>query len=73
MFVDKLEKAGVYSVQVVDDHFHMDVVNDSDIVSEAEDTRTILVKYVNQLDNVVDKRQLETLMLTLYEEALNVE
>jgi len=73
MFVDKLEKAGVYNVQVVDDHFHMDTVDDDDIVSEAEDTRTILTKFVNNLDSVVDKKQLETLMLSLYEEALNVE
>lgn len=73
MFVDKLEKAGVYNVQVVDDHFHMDDINDDDIISEAEDTRTILVKYVNQLENVVDKNQLEGLMLSLYEEALSVE
>lgn len=73
MFVDKLEKAGVYGVQVVDDHFHMDNINDDDIVSEAEDTQTILTKYVRQLDNVVDKQKLEVLMLSLYQEALSVE
>ncbi len=73
MFVEKLEKAGVYSVQAVDDHFHMDTIEDSDIVNEAEDTRTILRKFVGQLDNVVDKDQLEKLMLSLYEEALDVE
>ena len=73
MFVDKLEKAGVYNVQVVDDHFHMDAIEDEEIVSEAEDTRTILTKFVNNIDSVVDKKQLEVLMLSLYEEALNVE
>ena len=72
MFVDKLEKAGVYNVQVVDDHFHMDSTDDSDIISEAEDTRTILTKYVNQMD-IVGKKKLETLMLSLYEEAMSVE
>lgn len=72
MFVDKLEKAGVYNVQVVDDHFHMDSTDDSDIISEAEDTRTILTKYVNQMD-IVGKKRLETLMLSLYEEAMSVE
>lgn len=73
MFVDKLEKAGVYNVQVVDDHFHLDSTDDSDIVSEAEDTRTILTKYVRQLDHTVDKQQLENVMISLYEEALNLE
>jgi hypothetical protein len=51
----------------------MDVANDDDIVSEAEDTQTILTKYVRQLDNVVDKQKLESLMLSLYQEALTVE
>ena len=73
MFVDKLEKAGVYNVQVVDDHFHMDMENDDDIISEAEDTLTILSKYVNQLDDSVDKQPLDTLMRELYQEALSVE
>jgi len=73
MFVEKLEKAGVYSVQAVDDHFHMDNIDDSDIINEAEDTRAILRKFISQLDNVVDKDQLEKLMLSLYEEALDVE
>ena len=73
MFVDKLEKAGVYNVQVVDDHFHMDVIDDSDITSDAEDTLTILTKFVNQIDSPVDKKQLESLMVSLYNEALTVE
>ena len=73
MFVDKLEKAGVYNVQVVDDHFHMDMENDDDIISEAEDTLTILSKYVNQLDDSVDKQPLDILMRELYQEALSVE
>ena len=73
MFVDKLEKAGVYNVQVVDDHFHMDIENDDDIISEAEDTLTILSKYVNQLDDSIDKQPLDTLMRELYQEALSVE
>lgn len=73
MFVDKLEKAGVYNVQVVDDHFHMDVASDSDITSEAEDTVTILTKYIRQLDGVSRKQRLEAFMLSLYNEALSIE
>ena len=73
MFVDKLEKAGVYSVQVVDDHFHMDTEADVDITSEAEDTLTILTKYVHQVDAGVDKTQLASVMMNLYNEALRVE
>lgn len=73
MFVDRLEKAGVYNVQVVDDHFHMDVANESELTSEAEDTLTILTKHIQQLDANVDKQQLTSLMISLYDEALSVE
>ena len=73
MFVDKLEKAGVYNVQVVDDHFHMDNIADDDITSEAEDTLSILTKNVQQLDDSIDKKQLEALLRDLYQEALSVE
>jgi DNA repair exonuclease SbcCD nuclease subunit len=73
MFVDRLEKAGVYSVQVVDDHFHMDAADDEDIISQAEDTRTILSKFVKQVDDSVNKQSLEKLVMSLYEEALSVE
>lgn len=73
MFIEKLEKAGVNDLQVVDDHFHMDVESEQDIISEAEDTITILTKFVRQLDDSVDKKRLENLMTSLYTEALSVE
>lgn len=73
LFVDRLEKAGAYNVQVVDDHFHMGDIADEDITSEVEDTKTMLSKYVEQVDHVVNKHQLETLLVSLYEEALNTE
>ncbi len=73
LFVDRLEKAGAYSVQVVDDHFHMGELADDEITSEVEDTKTMLSKYVEQVDSVVNKQHLESLMVSLYEEALNVE
>lgn len=73
MFIDKLEKAGVHNVQVVDDHFHMDNIEDDDITSETEDTIAILTRNIQQLDDSVDKKQLETLLRDLYQEALSVE
>ncbi len=73
LYVDKLEKAGAYNVQVVDDHFHMDTITDSEIVSEAESTLSILTKHIHHLDHVVDKHELEKVMVSLYEEALSVE
>lgn len=73
MFVDKLEKAGVIDMQVVEDHFHLDLEADDDIVNEAEDTLTILNKYVDQMQIQGDRQRLDNLIRTLYHEALTLE
>ena len=36
-----------------------DEISEEDLVSEAEDTLTILSKYINELDYSVDKKQLD--------------
>lgn len=71
--VDRLEKAGVVDLQVVEDHFNMDLEADDDIVNEAEDTITIFRKYIDTTDMTVDKAKLNNLIRNLYEEALNLE
>lgn len=73
MYVDKLEKAGVIDMQVVEDHFHLDLEADDDIVNEAEDTLTILNKYVDQMQIQGDRQRLDNLIRNLYHEALSVE
>jgi hypothetical protein len=73
MFIDKLEKAGVLDMQVVEDHFHLDLETDDDIVNEAEDTLTILNKYVDTMQIQGDRQRLDNLIRTLYHEALNVD
>lgn len=73
LLIDRLEKVGVADLQVVEDHFHLDLESDDDIVSQAEDTLTILKKYVDQVETNVDKQKLDGLMRELYREALSVE
>lgn len=73
VFVDRLQKAGVADLTVVDDHFNLDLTADDDIVNEAEDTLTILSKYVEGLTITADKKQVESLLRELYSEALSVE
>jgi len=72
MFIERLEKVNPIHVQVVEDHFHLDLEDDEDIVSEAEDTMTILHKYIGALDVSIDKTKLETTIKDLYSEALSV-
>ncbi|NBW58199.1 hypothetical protein EBR43_10570 [bacterium] len=73
ILIDRLEKANVADLQVVEDHFHLDLESDDDIISQAEDTLTILKKYVDQIDTSVDKVKLDHLMRDLYREALSIE
>ena len=73
MFVDKIEKAGVLDLQVVDDNLNLQLEDDGDIVNEAEDTVTVLSKVVEQVDSRVDKKVLYTFLSSLYTEALSVE
>ena len=73
MFVDKIEKAGVLDLQVVDDNLNLQLEDDDDIVNEAEDTLTVLSKVVDQVESRVDKKVLYTFLSSLYNEALSVE
>lgn len=73
LYIDKLEKAGVFDVQVVDDHLHADKVSDEEITLAGSDTLSIINHSINQLDESVDKSKLEILMRDLYTEALKVE
>lgn len=73
MYIDKLEKAGVLDLQIVEDHLNLNLEDDADIVNEAEDTLTILSKYVDQLDIKADKSRLDNLLRSLYNEALSME
>ena len=59
-------------VQVVQDHLHLDLEDDEDIIDEAEDTLTILNNYVDNLEIKNEKVDLQSLLRALYDEALQV-
>lgn len=72
--IDRVERAGVADLQVVEDHLHLDLEEDSSIISEAEDTITIIRKfsdqYVSNKDNVP---KLNKLLSDLYIEAMEIQ
>ena len=68
--LDKLHETSQLHVSVVDDHKHMDLMDDSDIEG-VEDTLTILEKYVDGLEIQGQKKPLLDLMTSLYNEALD--
>ena len=67
-------KANAHEVKIVEDFSDMqaDTVSD-DIVQYAEDTTTLLNKYIDELDIELDKDRLKGIMRGLYNEAQDLE
>jgi DNA repair exonuclease SbcCD nuclease subunit len=73
LFVNKIYEAAPSDVTIVDDHRNMNDIDTTDLANEAEDTLTILSKYVGNLETNVDKKDLDKLMHSLYNESLSSE
>ena len=71
--VDNLYKAGVGDLSIVEDFTDVALEDDQELVDQAEDTMTILSKYIDNLPLNVNNDKLKTLMRELYVEALNTE
>ena len=70
--VDKLYKEDVGDISVVENFDEDFLMGDENLIDEAEDTMTILSKYVNSL-NIDNKKELDMLMQSLYTESLSIE
>lgn len=73
MFMDNLLRYEPVHVQIVDDHLKLNLEDDSDIVNEAEDTLTILDKYVDEMDKSVPSTSLKAVLRSIYSEAIHME
>jgi len=71
--IDSLYKAGVSDLSIVEDFTDVNVDLDQDIIDQAEDTITILSKYIDNLTLDVEAEKLKSIMRELYVEALNTE
>ena len=73
LLVDNFYKINVIDLQVVEDNMHLDTLEADEIIDEAQDTITILKKYIRQTDMQVDKVKTEKFIHELYSEALSIE
>ena len=73
LFTTKLYEALPLEVTIVEDHRNMDTISEEDLLDEAEDTLTILSKYIGTIESNVDNKDLDNLMRSLYHEALQME
>ena len=69
--MDKLYAADVADISIAE-NFDQDLDIENDMINEAEDTLTILSKYVNSL-NIDNKKELDNLLISLYNESLTIE
>ena len=72
VFVEELLKVGPANLKVVEDHSNLDVLNEDELVGDAEDTLTILTKHIDSLNIDGDKAKLDALMRSLYTESLDI-
>ena len=74
-FIDKvLSDSGAHEVKIVEDFSELDAENvDDTIIENAEDTMTLLERYIEELDVALDKKRLTNMMKTLYLEASDLE
>ena len=69
--IDNLYRASCSDIAIVEDF--TDTMVDDDIVDQAEDTMTILSKYIDALELDVENDKLKKIMRELYVEALTTE
>ena len=69
--MDKLYAVDVADISIAE-NFDQDLNIEDDMINEAEDTLTILSKYVNSL-NIDNKKELDNLLISLYNESLTLE
>jgi hypothetical protein len=71
--LDNLYKIGLSDLSIVEDFSENVIGDDNEIIDQAEDTMTILSKYIDNLEIDIESDKLKTLMRELYIEALNTE
>jgi hypothetical protein len=71
--IDSVYKASASDIAIVEDFNDELLNNDDDLVDQAEDTITILNKYIDNLQLDIEADKLKGIMRELYVEALNTE
>jgi hypothetical protein len=73
LLIENLYKAGASDISIVEDFSETLIDADQDLIDQAEDTMTILSKYIDNLTLNVEADKLKHLMRELYVEAINTE
>ena len=72
-FIDNMMKCGAIDVTVVEDFTEVSVSDELHEVDQADDTTTILEKYVDSIEIDLNKTKLKAIIKEIYTEALTIE
>lgn len=73
-FITELEKQNPIELQIVEDHYNLNLEMNVDVIDEAESTVDIFMKYIDNVQTLnVDSKDLKTLVMELYSEASNIQ
>jgi DNA repair exonuclease SbcCD nuclease subunit len=71
--IDNLYKAGVSDISIVEDFTDTSIDEDTELIDQAEDTISLLGKYIDNLTLNVESNKLKEMMREIYIEALDTE
>lgn len=71
-FIRRLEDAGPADVQVIEDFSRQAITVDYENLDETDDALTIVSKYLDQIEGITNKPKIDSLMQSLYSEAMNL-
>lgn len=71
--LDNLQKVSVADISIVEDYTENVLEDDEELVDQAEDTMTILNKYIDSIAVNVEPNRLKSIIRELYVESLNFE
>ena len=60
------------NIKTVEDHMNLDLIDEENLIDEAEDTLTILSKYIDNLDIRTHKNHVDDIIRSLYQEAMSL-
>jgi DNA repair exonuclease SbcCD nuclease subunit len=72
LFLDRIQSSDPCDIKVVEDHMNLDIIDENELVDEAQDTLTILRQYVQNLEISADKVKVEKVLKELHDEAINL-
>lgn len=72
LFMDRLLQSGASDIKTIDDLANFELNEDDDGIDEAQDTLTILHNFLDSVEVKGDKKNVETFLNNLYNEAINL-